>query len=127
MKVQIISHNGAPEYAVIPYQEFEQLLKSAEMLDDIRAFDTAMTPIASGEEELFPDSLVERLLSDEHPLKVWREYRGLSLAALASACNVTTSALSQIEKGKREPSVSLLKRLALALRCDMDDVTPTVP
>lgn len=127
MNVQIISHDGTPEYAVIPYLEFEHLLESAEMLDDIHAFDAATSRIASEEAELFPDALVERLLSDEHPLKVWREYRGLTLAVLAAACTVTTSALSLIEKGKREPSVALLKRLTLALRCDMDDLIPSVP
>lgn len=126
MNVQIISHNGTPEYAVIPYQEFEHLLESAEMLDDIHAFDAATSRITSGDAELFPDSLIEQLLSDEHPLKVWREYRCLTLATLASACTVTTSALSLIEKGKREPSVALLKRLALALRCDMDNLIPSL-
>lgn len=90
-------------------------------------FDTAMSRIAAGEEEIFPDSLVERLLSGKHPLKIWRDYRNLTLAALASICNVTTSALSQIEKGKRGPSVALLKRLSQALRCDMDDLTLVNP
>ena len=127
MNVQIISHGGTPEYAVIPYQEFEHLLESAEMLDDINAFDAATSRITSGDEEIFPDALVERLLSGEHPLKVWREYRGLTLAVLATACTVTTSALSLIEKGKREPSVALLKRLTLALHCDMEDLIPSLP
>jgi transcriptional regulator with XRE-family HTH domain len=55
-------------------------------------------------------------------LRVWRDYRGFTLAALGKACGVTAAALSQIEKGKREPSASLLKKLAEALRCDMEDL-----
>ncbi|MEI6209923.1 MAG: helix-turn-helix transcriptional regulator [Desulfuromonadales bacterium] len=125
MNVQIISSQGTPEYAVIPYQDFEHLLEAAEMLDDIQSFDAAMKRISSREEEIFPDVFVERLLADEHPLKVWRDYRNFTLAALASACNVTTSALSQIENRKREPSVALLKQLAHTLGCAMDDLTPT--
>jgi len=35
---------------------------------------------------------------------------------------VSAAALSQIEKGKRKPSAVLLRKLAAALRCDMDDL-----
>lgn len=55
-------------------------------------------------------------------MSAWRDYRGFTLAALGKTCVVTAAALSQIEKGKREPSASLLKKLAEALRCDMEDL-----
>ena len=84
-----------------------------------------MARIAAGDDESFPAELADRLLSGEHPLKVWREYRGLTLAQLGEVCGVSAAALSQIETGKREPSVGLLKKLAEALRVDMDDLVPS--
>ena len=38
--------------------------------------------IASGEDETFPGEFVDRLLSGEHPLTVWREYRRMTRAAV---------------------------------------------
>ncbi|MEW6500814.1 MAG: helix-turn-helix transcriptional regulator [Thermodesulfobacteriota bacterium] len=124
MNVQIIKHKGTPEYAVIPYTEFERLREAAETLDDIQRYDHAMRQIAEGEAETFPAEFVNRLLAGEHALRVWREYRGLTLAALGKTCGVSAAALSQIEKGKREPSAALLRKLATALHCDMDDLLP---
>ncbi len=124
MNIQIIEREGTPEYAVIPYAEFEQLREAAETLDDIQRYDLAMKQIAEGEAETFPAEFVNRLLAGEHALRVWREYRGFTLAALGKACGVSAAALSQIEKGKRKPSAALLRKLAAVLRYDMDDLLP---
>lgn len=125
MKVQVIEKDGKPEYAVLPFADYQQLLEEAEMLADIRAYDEAKARIAAGDDEIFPAEMADRLLSGEHPLKLWREYRGLTLAQLGKACGVSAAALSQIETGKREPSVGLLKKLAETLRVDMDDLVPS--
>ncbi|MGQ0594056.1 MAG: helix-turn-helix domain-containing protein [Gammaproteobacteria bacterium] len=125
MKVQLIEKNGKPEYAVLAFADYQKLLEEAEMLADIRAYDEAKARIAAGDDEFFPSELLDRLLSGEHPLKIWREYRGLTLAQLGDACGVSAAALSQIETGKGEPSVGLLKKLAEALRADMDALVPS--
>ena len=39
MSVQIIKKNGRPEWAVIPYEEYQRLVAEAEMLRDIRDYD----------------------------------------------------------------------------------------
>ncbi|MDA8164748.1 MAG: helix-turn-helix transcriptional regulator [Desulfobacteraceae bacterium] len=121
MKVQIIEHNGAPEYAVVPIGEWQALLDRLEELEDLSEARAVAAAIATGE-ETYPYEFVKRLATEEHPLKVWREYRGLTLAALAAACGVSRAALSQIENGKRSPSVELLVKLARALSCDMEDL-----
>jgi DNA-binding XRE family transcriptional regulator len=126
MSVQIISSDNKPQYAVIPFDEWQELQDRLEDLEDLADARTISARIASGEEETFPGEFVDRLLSDEHPLTVWREYRGMTRAALASACDVSAPAISQIESGKREPSASLLRKLALTLRCSMDDLLPGV-
>jgi DNA-binding XRE family transcriptional regulator len=122
MNMQIITSQDAPAFAVVPFDEWERLQVRLEELEDLVDARNLSARIISGEDETFPDEFVERLLSGDSPLKVWREYRGLTLAALADACGVTAPAISQIETGKREPSASLLKKLAAALCCDMDDL-----
>ena len=124
MNVQIISKGKKPQYAVIPYDEWQKIQDRLEDLEDIADARMLSARVASGEDETFPGDFVDRLLSGEHPLAVWREYRGITGAALASACGVSAPAISQIESGKRDPSASLLKRLATALHCNMDDLMP---
>jgi DNA-binding XRE family transcriptional regulator len=121
MKIQIIEHNGVPEYAIVPYGEWEAIMDRMEELEDIRDARTISAAIAAGE-ETYPHEFVKRLSSDESPLKVWREYRKFTLATLAKACGVSIPALSQIENSKRTPSVDLLVMLSKALCCDMEDL-----
>jgi DNA-binding XRE family transcriptional regulator len=122
MKPQIIRKDGKPEYAVVPYDDYRKLLADAEMLADLVAYDAAKKALAGGEEELIPAAVIDRLLDDENPIRVWREYRGLTSAQLATACGVTVAAISQLESGKRQPSVALLKKLAAALRVDLEQL-----
>ena len=49
-------------------------------------------------------------------IKALRESKGLSLRALAEACSVSPSTLSQIEQGDTSPSVATLEKLAHGLR-----------
>ncbi len=116
MNAQIIEMNGNPAFAVVPVAEWESLLARLEELEDLADARGA----AAGES--FPVELADRLLAGESPLRVWREYRGLTLQALAESCGVTRQMLSMIERGKSAPSANLLSRLASALRCDMDDL-----
>lgn len=121
MNIQIIKQNGAPEYAIIPFDKWEKMVSLIEELEDIRDARNISAAIADGE-ETFPADFVKRLSSGESRLKVWREYRQMTLAKLAKDCEVTVSAISQIENSKRTPSVDLLIKLARALECDMEDL-----
>ena len=118
MSVQFIEQNGVRQYAIIPAEVYEKLLEKAEMLEDIVAFDKAI----ASDEELVPAALVGRILAGENKLKVWREHRGLSQAALAKKSNVAQATIAQIEGGKRIGSLVLLKKITLALELDLDDL-----
>jgi transcriptional regulator with XRE-family HTH domain len=122
MKPQIISKDGKPEYAVVPYNDYQKLLANAEMLVDLVAYDGAKRALASGEEELIPAVVVYRLLDGDNPIRVWREFRGLTSAQLATACGVSAAAISQLETGKRHPSVALLKKLAAVADCEQKPI-----
>lgn len=86
-------------------------MADAEMLADVRDFDAARKALVSGDEETIPAEVVDRLLDGDYPMRVWREYRGLSAADLAIACGVTAAAISQIESGKRKSSLMLLQKI----------------
>ena len=117
MNAQIINQHGQPAFAVIPYAEWEAILDRLEAIQDRADAEAAR------HEETFPNEFVARiLLGKVHPVKVWREYRGLTLQALADQCDVTRQMLSMLENGKTRPSAALLAKLAGALQCDMDDL-----
>lgn len=45
MSVQIIEKSGKPEYAVIPYAEYQELLEMAQDARDIQDADVAMAEL----------------------------------------------------------------------------------
>lgn len=121
MKVQIISKNGTPEWAVIPYETYMSLAEKAEMLEDVQAYDEAKAALAAGE-ELVPAEVVYAILDGQHPIRVWREYRGLTQQELAEKAGISKPYLSQIEAGKRKGSTAVLSALANALGLTLDDL-----
>ena len=117
MSVQIIEHDGQPAFAVVPIAEWEALLTRLEDRQDI-----ADARAASAAESL-PAAFVDRLLDGgEHPLRVWRAHRGLTLEQLAGRVGVSRQMLSMVENERSHASADLLARLARALDCDMDDI-----
>jgi DNA-binding XRE family transcriptional regulator len=124
MSVQVIEKDGKPEWAVIPYQEYERLVEEAEMLQDIRAYDQARKAIEEGE-ELVPSQVTYAILDGENPVRVWREHRRLTQRQLAEAVGISVPYLSQIESGKRKGTVEVLSAIAKALGLSLDDVVAT--
>ncbi len=122
MPVQVIERDGKPEWAVLPYDVYVQLAEEAEMLQDIRDYDAVKTAIEQGKEELVPSAVTFALLDGENPVKVWREYRGLTQQQLAEAVGISKPYLSQIETGKRTGTTEVLLAVAKALQVTLDDI-----
>ncbi len=121
MSVQVISKDGKPEWAVIPFEQYEYLIASAEMLQDIQEYDLAKQRIADGE-EMIPSEVTYAILDGANPVRVWREYRGFTQQVLADQAEISTPYLSLIESGKRTGTAAVLGRLAAALNLDIDDL-----
>lgn len=62
------------------------------------------------------------MLAGESPVKLWRQHRGLTQAALAAMADLSEGYLSQIETGKRDGTVESYKRIAEALGVTVDDL-----
>ena len=110
------------ETVTIPKTEYERLRALDEEFADIESALAIEAKIASGEEELIPSVVVDRLLAAEAPLRVWREYRQLTQVALARASGVNRVQIVEIEAGRSTGSVHTLYKLATALDADVDDL-----
>jgi DNA-binding XRE family transcriptional regulator len=122
MSVQIIEKNGRPEWVVIPYEEYQRLVAEAEMLRDIRDYDEVKLAIATGQEELIPSEVTYALLDGANPIRVWREYRGLTQQQVASAAGISKPYLSQLESSQRKGTTEVLVAVAKALNVSLDDL-----
>jgi DNA-binding XRE family transcriptional regulator len=80
--------------------------------------------LAAGAEEIVPAAVVKRLDARESPVRVFREWRGMTQGQLAAAIEVDQSFISKIEAGTKHPNAANLGRLARALRVDADLLLP---
>ena len=122
MTVQIIRRDGQPEWAVLPYAEYEALVEAAEMLADMRTYDEAKARLAGGEETV-PAEVTFAILDGASPIAVWRKHRNLSQQQLAAEAGISKAYLSQLEGGKRNGATAVLARLARVLHIDLDALT----
>jgi hypothetical protein len=100
MSAQIIQKDGKAEFAVVPIEEYNRLLSMAEDFDDLVANDKAIAELDSGEDEAIPAEIVARLVAgEEYPLKVWREFRGMTQAGIANQAGVSQGQVALIEGG----------------------------
>ncbi len=103
-----------PDTVTIPREEYDALFERLEDLEDIAAAMQARTGIT------LPAEFAFRIADGENPVRVWREYRGLSLRALAAEAGIGASYLSEIERGEKPGSVDAYKSLARALGASVD-------
>jgi len=103
---------------------YEALIERIEDLEDARIIREAEAN--RDRRSYLPIELAERIFAGEHPLRIWREHRALTLAALADKAHVPISYISEIETRKKPGSVAALKALAAALGLTIDDLTLTL-
>lgn len=110
------------EMVTIPREEYERLREAAEDLADIAAYDRVKADLAAGREELIPAEYADRLIDGESPVRVYRELRGLTQAALAERSGVNRVQIADIEAGRKTGSVETVRKLAEALNVSIDDL-----
>jgi len=114
----ILKKDGQPAFAILPYDEYQALVSAQNALNEMR--DSHAMRIKRRAE--LPAEMTERLKAGDNPIRVWREHRGLKQKELAAEIGITAPYLSQLEKGDRKGSVDVLRRLAVYLHLDLEDL-----
>lgn len=122
MTVQKIVTPEGETLVVLPLVEYERLREAADDLESIAAGDKARAEIAAGRDELVPSAMLDCLLDGENAVRVWRQHRGMNARELAAAAGLSAAYLSEIETGRKAPGLAALRKLAAALRVDLDDL-----
>ncbi len=110
--IQVIEKDGVPAFYVLPASLWERVrgaVEDAEDAADLELFDR------TDDGTRIPLEVVKAEIDGNHPIRAWREYKGLTLQSLADSAKVSKAYLSQIECGKRVGTTATLKKLALAL------------
>lgn len=110
------------EMITIPLDEYKALKLAAENLADLNSYDRTMAAIERGDEELIPSEYAKRMIAGDSPVRVWREYRGLTQMALAEMSGVNRVQIADIESGRKSGSVDTVRKLAEALGVMIDDL-----
>ena len=97
--------------------KFRNLLKILRIKKDIEEY---FELLKSGEEQIIPSEVTFAILQGVNPIRAWREYKQIKVKELAKRAGITPSYLSQIETGKRNPTIDTLKAIAEALAIDVE-------
>lgn len=104
MDIQIITREGEPEYAVLPWAQYQALLKAAGINEaPSRA---APAPSATTQDPILPGL---------DQLRSLREGKGIAIEALARTVGISPSYLAMIESGERLPDAAIRRSLAWEL------------
>jgi DNA-binding XRE family transcriptional regulator len=122
MTVQIITTPQGERLVVMPESEWLAIQEALEDREDLASIDEFQRKLAAGEEEFIPSEMLDRLLAGESTIRVWREHRGMTAAALATKADISAAYLSELESGKKSGSIAALKRIAGALSLTVDDL-----
>jgi len=120
MNIQIIEKNGKPEWAVIPFSEYQKLQEALEDIEDIKDIEENLKATQEGREITVPGEVTFAVLDGISPIRAWREYKQIKMNELAKKANISSAYLSQIENGKRNPTIGTMKTLANVLGIDIE-------
>lgn len=139
MSVQIIVKDGRPEWAVLPFEEYEALLAKLEAFEagglDVSEAQqepplaTASETVSDVDRQKLRSNMMEQLqntakVSQEGSFSgtktaAIRAKKGLDIALLARDIGISPVYLAQIEAGERQPSEPILRNIARALDVDV--------
>lgn len=105
---QIITQNGKPAFAVIPWDEYQTLVRNQVDPDESDIW--------------FPNEVVKANVRGDSLIKAWREYFKLTQAELAKKAGMKQSALARLESSGSTPRKSTLVKLADALGISVDQL-----
>ena len=129
MKPQFIKTEGE-ELVVLPRRDYEALVKRAKKVsgeDDkiARIVKKSDEALAAGDEVELPSKVAEAIARGENPLRVIREWRGMTQMYLGEMkTKIGQSTISALESGSRRGTTAVWKQLARVLEVPMDILIP---
>jgi DNA-binding XRE family transcriptional regulator len=106
MDLQVISRDGEPEYAVLPWAQYQALLRAAGL---------SSVPGQAPVEQAIKESDAHADLPGLDQLATLRAAKGLEVAQLARTVGISPSYLELIERGVRQPDAAIRRSLAWEL------------
>ncbi|HEN8714546.1 MULTISPECIES: helix-turn-helix domain-containing protein [Pseudomonas] len=100
MGIQVISRDGQPEYAVVPWEQYQALLKAA-----------GQAP-AEALGETNDHSATSASLPAFSEVAQLRQAKGIAPEQLARNVGVSPAYLAMIESGERQPDAAIRRALA---------------
>ena len=94
MNVQVIERDGQPEYAVLPWAQYQALLQAAGSVPEVAAV------------------AVDEVKPALNQLSVLREAKGMSIEQMARNVGISPHYLGMIESGERQPDAAIQRALA---------------
>jgi len=118
--VSFIEDSHGKKAVILALKDYQKIQNQLEELEDIKSY----IQHKEHPEDTLPFELVQNLLdSKSSKVKLFRQYRGLTISELAKSADITESYLSQIENSRRKGTVDLYKKLANILDIDMELIT----
>lgn len=108
------------EVAILPREEYEALLALVAEAEEDEGTARVIDRVLAANEPSFPKEVVDRLTSGENPVRVFREWRGLTQVDLATRTGLSQGHVSDIESGRRTGTVAVLRQVADALGVPLD-------
>jgi DNA-binding transcriptional regulator YiaG len=105
MGIQVISRDGQPEYAVVPWAQYQALLAAAGQAPAQASAEAVTSPV-----EEAPASLSS--LSSLADLAALRQAKAMDAQLLARNVGISPAYLAMIESGERRPDAAILRALA---------------
>ncbi|MDR3448156.1 MAG: helix-turn-helix transcriptional regulator [Alphaproteobacteria bacterium] len=120
--IQIITEKGR-KMAVLPLSAYKRMVSALEDKEDardIREAKAVMARVKAGQESLIPGDVAHAILDGVHPVRAWRDAKGMTAQALATKAGISRAYLTQIERGSRKGTVAVMRALAKALGIGVD-------
>ena len=105
---QIIMQDGKPAFAVIPWEQYQELTRHE--LDETDVW--------------IPHEVVKaNVINGASMIRAWRDYFGMTQQELARRAGMTQPALARLEKSDSKPRISTLKKIASAMDITLEQLT----
>lgn len=105
---QVIIQNDKPAFAVIPWSEYQALIKGHMETDERDIW--------------FPNDVVKANVRGDSLIKAWREHFGMTQGELAAKAGIKQPTLARMEKPDATPRQSSLRKLAEAMEITVEQL-----